>query len=87
MSSRQFALALSDKYLLVGSAFLLALIGLMLSRDGEVTAPRAALTAPALPPGAAPGGVTAVRRLQQQISSDSLAPVWNAPPRQSGWVF
>lgn len=81
MCSRQSALALSDKYLLVGSAFLLALIGLMLSRDAEVTAPRAVLTAPALPPGAAPA-----RRLQQ-VSSDSLAPAWNAPPRQSGWVF
>lgn len=81
MSRRQFDLALSDKCLLVGSAFLLALIGMMLSRDAEVTAPRAGLTAPALPTGAAP-----VRRVQQ-IGSESLAPVWNAPPRQSGWVF
>ncbi|OHC42744.1 MAG: hypothetical protein A3J25_01370 [Pseudomonadales bacterium RIFCSPLOWO2_02_FULL_63_210] len=86
MSHRHFDLALSDKCLLIGSAFLLALIGLVLSRDAEVTAPRAVLTAPALPAGAVPGGVTAVRRLQQ-ISSDSRAPVWNDPPRQSGWVF
>lgn len=90
MGRRQFALALSDKYLLVGSAFLLALIGLMLSRDAEVTAPRAVLTAPALPTGlladAAPGGVTVVRQVQQ-IGSNSLAPVWNAPARHSGWVF
>lgn len=86
MSRRHFDLALSDKYLLVGSAFLLALIGLALSRDAEVTAPRAVLTAPALPAGAALGGVTTVRRLQQ-ISNDSLAPDWNAPARQSGWLF
>ena len=81
MSQRHFDLALSDKCLLVGSAFLLALIGLVLSRDGEVTAPRAVLTAPALPTDAAP-----VRRVQQ-ISSDSLAPVWSDPARHAGWVF
>jgi hypothetical protein len=75
MSRRHFDLALSDKYLLVGSAFLLAL-----------TAPRAVLTTPALSAGVVPGGVTAVRRLQQ-ISSDSRAPAWNAPPRHAGWVF
>jgi hypothetical protein len=86
MSRRHFDLALSDKYLLVGSAFLLALIGLVLSRDAEVTAPRAVLTTPALSAGVVPGGVTAVRRLQQ-ISSDSRAPAWNAPPRHAGWVF
>jgi len=86
MNRRHFDLALSDKCLLVGSAFLLALIGLALSRDAEVTAPRAVLTAPALPAGAASGGVTGVRRVQQ-ISRDSRAPVWNAPPRQSSWVF
>jgi hypothetical protein len=39
MSRRHFDLTLSDKYLLVGSAFLLALIGLVLSREAEVTAP------------------------------------------------
>lgn len=87
MNRRHFDLAFSDKCLLVGSAFLLALIGLALSREAEVTAPRAALMVPALPPGATPDGVTTVQRLQQQISSDSLAPAWNASPRQSGWVF
>jgi hypothetical protein len=86
MSRRHFDLALSDKYLLVGSALLLALIGLVLSRDTEMVAPRAVLTAPALPTGAAPGDVTSVRRVQQ-VSSDNRAPAWNAPPRQSGWVF
>jgi hypothetical protein len=86
MSRRHFDLASSDKYLLVGSAFLLALIGLVLSRDAEMAAPRAVLTAPALPTGAAPGGVTAVRRVQQ-ISGDSLAPVWSDPARHAGWVF
>jgi len=83
MSRRHFDLALSDKYLLVGSAFLLALIGLVLSREAEVTAPRAVLMAPALPAGAASGGVTAVRRVQQ-ISSDSRAPAWNAPRHGAG---
>jgi len=86
MSRRHFDLALSDKYLLVGSALLLALMGLVLSRDTEMVGPRAVLTAPALPTGAAPGGMTAVRRVQQ-ISSDSLAPVWNDPARHAGWVF
>ncbi|MNF58530.1 hypothetical protein D3C84_400880 [compost metagenome] len=85
MSRRQFALALSDKYLLVGSALLLALIGLVLSRDAEMTAPRAVLTATAMPT-SLPTETVPVRRLQQ-ISSDNLAPVWTAPPRQSGWVF
>ncbi len=86
MSRRHFDLALSDKCLLVGSALLLALIGLVLSRETDVTAPRAVLTTPALPTGAAPGGMTAVRRVQQ-ISSDSLAPVWSDPARHAGWVF
>lgn len=90
MSRRYFDLASSDKYLLVGSAFVLALIGLVLSRDAEVTAPRAVLTAPALPtslPTSLPtGAVPAVRRVQQ-IGSDSLAPTWSDPSRKASWVF
>jgi hypothetical protein len=42
MSRRHFDLALSDMCLLVGSAFVLALIGLVLSREAEVAAPPAA---------------------------------------------
>ncbi|WP_372873993.1 hypothetical protein [Pseudomonas sp.] len=86
MSRRYFDLASSDKYLLVGSAFVLALIGLVLSRDAEVTAPRAVLTAPALPTSLPTGAVPAVRRVQQ-IGSDSLAPTWSDPSRKASWVF
>ncbi|MCG4452991.1 hypothetical protein LJY18_06675 [Pseudomonas sp. MMS21-TM103] len=86
MSRRHFDLASSDKYLLIGSAFLLALIGLVLSRDAEVAASHAAMLAPALPIAAATGGVVMVRRLQQ-ISSDSLAPTWSDSSRKVSWVF
>lgn len=67
MSRRHFNLAPSDLYLLLGSALLLALIGLMLSRDAEVAAPRTAMTAPALPVGSASDGVALV-----WVGSDSL---------------
>ncbi|WP_300653919.1 hypothetical protein [Pseudomonas sp.] len=86
MSRRHFDLATSEKCLLVGSAFVLALIGLVLSRDAEVAVSPAALTAPAQPIAAATGGVVMVRRLQQ-ISSDSLAPTWSDSSRKASWVF
>ncbi|SFP70515.1 hypothetical protein [Pseudomonas borbori] len=86
MNRRHFDLASSDKYLLIGSAFLLALIGLVLSRDAEVAASPAAMLAPALPIAATTGGVVMVRGMQQ-ISRDSLAPTWSDSSRKVSWVF
>lgn len=84
MSRRYFDLVLTDKGLLAGSALLLLLIGVALSRDAE----QARATARPAAAAVSSTRLHAPRPLAlQRVSRANLAPAWNAPPRQSSWVF